>query len=523
MNTENIVAGAYSQNGGRLFKAANPSTGEFIEHEYAVATDQQIQDAMHSAAQAFKIFRTINKAQKSGFLRAVAAELEAIKEDLIAIAMAESGLTEVRLQGELGRTTGQLRMFADLIDEGSWVDAIIETAIPDRKPMPRSDIRRMMVPIGPVVVFGASNFPLAFSVAGGDSAAAFAAGCPVVVKVHPAHPGTSALTGSAILKAVEQTNIPKGVFSMLYDDGHSVGTKLVQHPNTKAVAFTGSLNGGMALHKLAQNRPDPIPVFAEMGSTNPVFIFPDAVAQEGLDIASKFALSITNGAGQFCTKPGLLFAIESPELENFKKDLVNAVSNVQPVTMLTKGIYENYESKAAKAFNENGVKPLYKVESESGNNVAIPKLAEVDASTWLKNSKLAEEVFGPFALLIVAKSDVELTAVIDVLEGQLTTTVMAKGDDTTKFKSQIDNLADKAGRLVFNGVPTGVEVHTAINHGGPFPATNNQFTSVGATSIYRFVRPIAFQDWPNELLPDELKIENPLNIYRKVNNKPGQN
>lgn len=516
MNTRNIVGGAYSEGNGETFFSVNPSTGAQLEGSYTVASEEQINAVMAASADAFKVYRNIDKSIKSAFLRTIATEMEQSKEAIIAAAMEECALTEPRLQGEMARTTGQLRMFADLIDEGSWVDANIETAIPDRKPLPRADIRRMLIPIGPVVMFGASNFPLAFSVVGGDTAAAFAAGCPVVVKVHPAHPKTSALTGAAVMRAIEQSGVPKAVFSMLYDNGHTVGTKLVTHPKTKAVAFTGSLRGGMALHKLAQSRPEPIPVFAEMGSTNPVFIFPEALQAKKQEIAEKFALSVCNGAGQFCTKPGLIFAMECTDLNAFGDALSEAVRNAQPVTMLTKGIHENYENRAAEVLHTNGVNVL--VGTKSQGTIAQPKLASVSAADWLANPTLAEEVFGPFALLISIKDNAQLAQVINALQGQLTTTIVVEGSDVQKYEDAIINLTDKAGRIIYNGVPTGVEVHTAINHGGPFPATNNQFTSVGSNSIYRFVRPIAYQDWPAALLPAELRDGNPTGIFRKINN-----
>lgn len=519
MKTENIVACNYVESNGSSFKAINPSLNLPISTPFFAADNDIISSAMDKAAAAFKVFKSINKDQKSNFLRSIANELELVSTALIDVAMQESGLTEVRLKGELARTTGQLRMFADLIEEGSWVDAVIMPAMPDRLPMPRADIRRMLRPLGPVVVFGASNFPLAFSVAGGDTAAAFAAGCPVIVKVHPAHPGTSAITATAIIKAVKNNHLPDGCFSMLYDGSYEVGTALVQHPHTKAVAFTGSLKGGMALHNLAQNRKDPIPVFAEMGSTNPIFVFPEAVINNAQSLSEKLAVSVTSGAGQFCTKPGLIFVMENINLDNFKNHLITAFQNCQPVTMLTPGICANYFEKQSNVLSENGVSLLYAshLDKSALPNGANPILAEVTAGNWLKNPSLAEEVFGPFSLLIIIKSIDELNAIVEKLEGQLTTTVISEAEDLAKYSAIIEDLTDKAGRLIFNGVPTGVEVNAAMNHGGPFPATNNNYTSVGSKSIYRFVRPIAYQDWPDHLLPMELKRENPYHITRQTN------
>ncbi|SER26659.1 aldehyde dehydrogenase (NADP(+)) [Pedobacter rhizosphaerae] len=522
MNGKNIVASEYTDGNEINLKAVNPATGLLLEGEFCKASETDVNKALVAATAAFQIYRHVNKTEKAAFLNAVADEITAIGEELVARASAESGLPLPRLQGELGRTTGQLRLFANLVAEGSWVDAIIDTALPERQPLPKPDIRRMLVPIGPVVVFGASNFPLAFSVAGGDTASALASGCPVIVKAHPAHYGTSALVSEAIIKAVAKTGMPKGVFSLLYDDGYTVGVKLVQHPLTKAVTFTGSYHGGMALAKLAQERKQPIPVFAEMGSINPVIFLPDAVANQAEELAKKYAASITLGAGQFCTNPGLMLVINSPALEKFKQTITEAISIVPSATMLTEGIAKNYSKLSSEVTAEAGVE-LLAVSGLKNNelkNQSEAKIAQVDAAQFIANPKLHEEIFGPYSLLVVAKDIAELEEVTAVLQGQLTVTIMANKNELQQYQSLIDLLTDKTGRIILNGVPTGVEVCAAMQHGGPFPATNDsRFTSVGSTAIYRFVRPLAYQDWEQALLPDELKDANPLGIFRMVNNQ----
>ncbi|GAA4322354.1 aldehyde dehydrogenase (NADP(+)) [Mucilaginibacter gynuensis] len=522
MNTKNIVACSYVEGSDKKFTGVEASTGNKLEGEFSTATQQDIDSALNAATAAFNVYKNTGNFKKAAFLTAIINELNAIGEVLVARAVQESGLPLARLQGELGRTTGQLKMFADLLEEGSWVEAIIDNALPDRKPLPRSDIRRMLIPIGPVVVFGASNFPLAFSVAGGDTASALASGCPVVVKAHAAHPGTSALVGEAIVKAAKQCDIPEGVFSLLYDDAYEVGSQLVKHPETRAVTFTGSYKGGMALVKLAQERKEPIPVFAEMGSINPVLLLPGALDTSAESIAAKYAGSITLGAGQFCTNPGLLIAVKSASLDVFKTALVSAIEQVPSATMLTKGICENYHNLSKNILAENGITVLAesKVTNAELINQSAAKVVEVSAATFLSNPKFQEEIFGPYSLLVVADDEAERLAVVKALEGQLTVTLMAADNELAQYTELVSALQNITGRIILNGVPTGVEVCAAMQHGGPFPATNDsRFTSVGATAVYRFVRPFAWQDWDNALLPDELKNGNPLNIWRKVDNK----
>ncbi|WP_316845622.1 aldehyde dehydrogenase (NADP(+)) [Pedobacter psychrodurus] len=522
MNGKNIVANTYVEVSEKSLRAVNPATGLTLDGEFFKASESLVNDALTAATTAFQSYRSLNKDLKAAFLNAIADEIASLGDELVNRASAESGLPLGRLQGELGRTTGQLRLFANLVAEGSWVDAIIDTALPERQPLPRSDIRRMLIPIGPVVVFGASNFPLAFSVAGGDTASALASGCPVVVKAHPAHYGTSALVGGAIIKAAEKTGMPKGVFSLLYDDGYTIGASLVKHPLSKAVTFTGSFKGGMALINLAQEREQPIPVFAEMGSINPVIFLPKAIENQAEELAKKYAASITLGAGQFCTNPGLLLAVQSPALENFKTVLKESISTVPSATMLTEGIANNYGKLSEEIVSEGGVELLSAstLKNNELQNQSEAKIAQVSAADFIKNPKLREEIFGPYSLLVVAQDIAELEKAIAVLEGQLTVTLMAEKQELQNYQTLVNKLTDKTGRIILNGVPTGVEVCAAMQHGGPFPATNDsRFTSVGSTAIHRFARPLAYQDWEQDLLPDELKDGNPLGIFRTINQK----
>jgi NADP-dependent aldehyde dehydrogenase len=521
INGNNIVACAYASVNGPSFSAFDPATGNQLEGDFINADALAVNNALQAATDAFKTYRTISGKQKAGFLRAIAAEINSLGEALINRAVAESGLPPGRITGELGRTAGQLLLFAQLLEEGSWVDAVIDEALPDRTPLPRPDLRRMLVPIGPVVVFGASNFPLAFSVAGGDTASALAAGCPVIVKAHPAHPGTSALVGQAIIKAAELTGMPEGVFSLLYDDGYSVGTQLVKHPQTKAVAFTGSFNGGMALIKLAQEREAPIPVFTEMGSVNPVVLLPGILNNDPKGLAAKYAASITLGAGQFCTNPGLILAVQSDGLAEFITALGNAIEGVPSAAMLTPGIWQNYQDKTAGILAEDGLSLISQSKTiDTGKiNQSVAAVAQVPASAFISNKKFRDEIFGPWSLIVVADDVLQLQEVIQSLEGQLTATVMAERAELSQYAGILDDLSAISGRVILNGVPTGVEVCAAMQHGGPFPATSDsRFTSVGTGAIYRFARPLAWQDWEDSLLPPELQAANPLNIWRQVNN-----
>ena len=525
MDTRNLIGYKYLPQLGNMFKAVDPSLGVDLPGEFFAASMSEADAAVNLGHKAFTVYASIGRDKKAAFLKGIADEIIAIGDALIERAMGESGLPAPRLQGERSRTTNQLYMFASLLEEGSWVEAIIDTAIPDRQPIPRADIRKMMVPLGPAVVFGASNFPMAFSVAGGDTAAALAAGCPVIVKAHPAHPGTSALVAEAIKKAAEKTGMPEGVFSILYDDGYAVGEALVKHPKTKIVTFTGSFKGGMALVKMARERDEPIPVFAEMGSTNPVILLPQALENRAEELAKTYAESITMSAGQFCTNPGILIGVKSNGLDRFKHALALGVSAVNSATMLTPGISANFDklSKGMLASAEVSIIGQSDKLNYEKVNQCLAIVTEISAAVFLADKKYKEEVFGPYSMLIVADYIAQVEQVLDHLPGQLTATVMAEKQELPAYKHITDKLANVAGRVILNGAPTGVEVGNAIQHGGPFPATSDsRFTSVGTSSIKRFVRPVCWQNWEEELLPDELKTSNPLNIWRLFNNQWGK-
>jgi alpha-ketoglutaric semialdehyde dehydrogenase len=482
------------------------------------ATPQQIDQALKEAQVAFLSYKNFPGIKKAAFLRAAADEIEALGSELVNKAMEETALPEARIVGERGRTTGHLRMFAALVEEGSWVEARIDTAIPDRTPAPRPDLRKYNVAIGPVVVFGAANFPLAYSTAGGDTASALAAGCPVIVKAHPAHAGTSELVAGAIRKAMEKTGMPKGVFQHLHGAGFEVGKALVSHALTKAVGFTGSLAGGKALFDLANARPVPIPVFAEMSSINPVVLLPKTLQREAVSTASKLAGSVTLGVGQFCTNPGLIIAVEGEALQSFVTALSSEITKVAPGKMLHKGIADNYSKRLGTALGQKGVTLEGKSAAEGTASDGRPTVASTTAANFLKNTLLAEEVFGPYSLVVRCADMSELSTVINHLDGQLTASVFGDEQEIADHHNILNVLKEKAGRLIVNGVPTGVEVASSMQHGGPFPSTtDSRFSSVGPDAIKRFVRPVSFQNFPEALLPDELKSSNPLGIWRYFN------
>ncbi len=521
MDVRNIVASKYMDSSESTFQAYFPASGSSGAELFQAASVQHVDDALRAATAAASTVKTLSKDKKAEFLRAIAQEIAALGDVLIERAMLESGLPQARLLGERGRTIAQLNLFADHVAEGSWVEAIIDPALPDRQPAPRPDMRRMLVPIGPVAIFGASNFPLAFSVAGGDTASALAAGCPVIVKAHPAHPGTSALVASAIMKAVVTCDLPAGIFSMLYGPGNAIGEALVKHPALKAVAFTGSSSGGKALCKIAMERAQPIPVFAEMGSVNPVLLLPEALEERAEALAAEYATSITMGVGQFCTNPGLLLAIDSPSLKIFKKRLAELMSDTPSATMLNEGIFRNFNNLSRELLNHKELQLLAQSDKLDHDQVnqGLATLAEVSGEDFLKNPQFTEEVFGPWSMLVVVKSIDEMTRVLKEVGGQLTVSVMTGAEIPADYLPLLQAAEDVAGRVLMNGVPTGVEVSHAMQHGGPFPATSDsRFTSVGATAIRRFARPVCWQNWQQHLLPDELKDNNPLRIWR-LNNK----
>lgn len=510
----NVIGYSTSKQSSESLQAFEPGKNQQLPEKFHVATDEEVDHALKKAREAFLEYRNYSGKQKAEFLEAIADGIEDLGDELISRASAESGLTSGRLEGERGRTCGQLRMFANLLREGSWVDARINTEGPD--------VRRMMFPIGPVAVFGASNFPLAFSTAGGDTASALAAGCPVVVKGHESHPGTNELVARAIVEAAENTGMPDGVFSSL-NGGPEVGGAIVRHPLTKAVGFTGSFGGGKAIFDLANQREEPIPVYAEMGSVNPVFLLDQKLSSEADELAEMYAGSVTLGVGQFCTNPGLIIGVDGEGLNHFSRALSNQLKKIEPECMLNPRIAETYRKKRAAVLEQTGIEVLTGP-AEEINNHGAAAVATISADDFLSNELLSQEVFGPFTLIISCSDRQQMHQVAEHLEGQLTVTLMGSDQELQENKELVDTCREKAGRVIFNGVPTGVAVNHAMHHGGPFPATTDaKYTSVGTTAIYRFVRPIAFQDSPAGLLPDELKADNPLEIWRMVNGELTKN
>ncbi|HMI78540.1 MAG TPA: aldehyde dehydrogenase (NADP(+)) [Ferruginibacter sp.] len=480
---------------------------------------EEIDIVMQDAWNAFHVYRKFSLKQRAGFMRAIAAELENCGDALIHTAMGETNLPEVRLRGERSRTIFQLNSYAEACEKGTWLDARIDTAIPDKTP-PKPDIRKMLVPLGPVVVFGASNFPFAYSTAGGDTACAFAAGCPVIVKAHPAHAETSEIVARAILAAADKCKMPEGIFAHVHGLSFETGKALVTHPHTKAVGFTGSYTGGKQLFDWGNQRKEPIPVFAEMGSINPVFLLPEKLKSSAADIAQSYAGSITLGVGQFCTNPGLIIGIESDALQTFVHDLGKAIQKIAPAPMLHTGIVTSYKKNKSNALLQEEVHLVAESEITVKENEGLPTIATASGQTFLSNAVLHQEVFGPYSIVIRCKDMDEMTKVAKHLEGQLTSTLMATENDIRENEELVEAVKNICGRFILNSVPTGVEVCLSMQHGGPFPAsTDSRFTSVGADGIRRFARPIAFQNWSNNLLPDELKNENPLGIWRTVNNE----
>jgi acyl-CoA reductase-like NAD-dependent aldehyde dehydrogenase len=467
-----------------------------------------------SAQEAFLHYKNFSGKDKATFLRRIADGLEAEKHSLIPKASEESNLPEGRITGELGRTVGQIRLFANLVEEGSWVEAVIDHADPERAPAPKPDIRRFLTALGPVVVFGASNFPLAFSTAGGDTISALAAGCPVIYKAHPAHPETSRLVGQIIHKAIIDSTLPIGVFTHV-EGGIDVGQHLVKHPLAKAVAFTGSFSGGKALFDAANQRNEPIPVFAEMGSVNPIITLKQKLGNNLEALAKQFVASLTLGAGQFCTNPGLIM-VPAIYAEGFAKAVKKELEQITAAPMLHEGIAEAYY-KALAILQERKELEWVQVAEAKDLIKAYPALAKIKASDWLEDEHFQQEVFGAFALMVVYEHFNELYAIAQRLHGQLTITLWGEEEELSSKVDLINQLEEKCGRLLFKGVPTGVEVGYAMQHGGPYPSTtDSRFTSVGVYGIKRFARPIAFQDMPHELLPDALREENPLGIWRMV-------
>ena len=494
LTASQIIGYRNTQGNGASFQAFNPVTGTTLPPDFREATVEEINEAVSLADHAFAAYRKTTASQRSFFLEAISSNIEALGDELLQTIHQETALPLVRLAGERARTTAQLRFFAQLLRDGKWNRIIVDEALPDRKPLPRPEMIQMQVPLGVVVIFGASNFPLAFSVAGGDTASALAAGCPVVCKAHPAHPATCQLIGEAIAKAARDTGMPDGVFSLLHGFSHQVGGILVTHPLVKAVAFTGSFKGGKALYDLAVRRKEPIPVYAEMGSVNPVFFLPEALKQGGNTLVSQFAQSVTQGSGQFCTNPGLFVLMNNEESRSFTQKTAAAIleSTIHP--LLTKGITEAYISGLQKQIKLPGAEVI----SANAEMTLQPALLSVSAKDLLRTPEYFEEVFGPSTLAVLADRDEELFQIAEQMPGQLTATIHATEKDYPVAKELLDLLTQKVGRLVMNGFPTGVEVSHAMVHGGPFPSTtDSRSTSVGTTSIYRFTRPVCYQNFPN--------------------------
>jgi len=489
------------------FRSISAETGEPYGPVFAVDGPAEVAAACAAAESAFDAYRATSPAARAAFLERIAEEILAVGDGLIEAAMRESGLPRARLEGERGRTVGQLRLFADVVRKGQWQGLRIDPALPERKPLPRPDLRIRFIPVGPVAVFGASNFPLAFSTAGGDTASARAAGCPVVVKGHPAHPETGALVAGAIARAVSASGLPAGVFSHLVGPSTDLGAVLVQDPRIAAVGFTGSRAGGLALTRLAQTRPVPIPVYAEMSSINPVLLLPAALKARGAALGTGFAGSLILGAGQFCTNPGLLLAIAGEGLDAFVEAAKVAVAAAQPQTMLTKGIANAYRSGVAALVQEGAIELL--AEGAQGEGVkAGAVLFQTDAAAFLSNPALAHEVFGASSILVRCADAQELESVVSSLEGQLTATLHMDAADEALAAQLLPMLERKVGRILANGWPTGVEVAHAMVHGGPFPATTDpRSTSVGSLAIERFLRPVSYQNLSAALLPIELRDE----------------
>ncbi len=515
---QSIIGFQSARNAGPCFRATNPRTGERLPPDFFSAGAGEVDLAADLAHQAFAAYSQISGHDKGKFLRTIAAKIDGAVDELVDRAEQETALPKPRLQSETGRTSGQLRLFAQVVEEGSWVMARIDRADAGSKP-PKPDLRSMLHALGPVVVFGASNFPLAFSVAGGDTASALAAGNPVIVKAHPAHPGTSELVGQLVRESVRECGLPEGVFSLLLDSGTEVGAALVKHPLVKAVGFTGSINGGRALMDLAAARPEPIPVFAEMGSTNPVFILPGALRENGENISTGMFKSFTLGAGQFCTKPGIVFLPENDDAATFINRLNKATLDSGQFNLLTPGIRSAYQSATTRRKAETGVK-LVAARPASSNDQELgvdAVLFEADAESFLRNPELAAEVFGPTTLVVRHSTRAQVLEIARHLGGHLTATIHGTEADLHEFSDLIAILKNKVGRLVFNSFPTGVEVSHAMVHGGPYPSTSDgRSTSVGSGAIFRFSRPVCYQGFPECTLPDELRDSNALGIWRMV-------
>ncbi|WLT30942.1 aldehyde dehydrogenase (NADP(+)) [Geothrix sp. PMB-07] len=508
-----LIGSASGGANGTTFQAQNPASGERLDPPFHSASDAEVDRAVELARAAGPVLEAAPREARSALLRRIAEGLEEAAGELVPRVMAETALPEPRVRGELARTCGQLRLFADVAAEGSWVEARLDSGNPDRTPLPKPDLRSMLQPLGPVAVFGASNFPLAFGAVGGDTASAFAAGCPVVAKAHPLNPGTSELVAQVVQAALLGVGLPAGAFSLLFDAGHGVARRLVEHPAIRAVGFTGSFHGGMALLELARNRPDPIPVFAEMGAANPVVALPGALAARGAALGQTLAASVLNGVGQFCTCPGIILAVQGPGFQALRSSLAEAMAAAAPAPMLGEGLARSYRLGLERHLSAGAV-PVFSSQPSQGC-FGAPALMETSGQELLRLPGLTEEVFGPTALLVACADETERERAIAALPAQLTATLWMEPEDEALAVRLLPSLRRLAGRVLFNGVPTGVEVGHAMVHGGPWPATSaQQATSVGTRAITRWTRPICYQDAPETLLPLELQAGNPLGIWR---------
>ncbi|MFJ5692915.1 aldehyde dehydrogenase (NADP(+)) [Arthrobacter sp. NPDC093125] len=512
-----LIAGQTVAGEGKTAFAFNPATNEQLEPAYTLLTEAQLQAATSAAAEAFESFSTLDPETHAAFLDAIADNIEAIGDELIIRAGQETGLPAARLQGERARTTGQLRLFANVVRQGDFRGVRIDPAIPDRAPLPRADIRQRQIPLGPVAVFGASNFPLAFSTAGGDTASALAAGCPVVFKAHNAHPGTSELVGQAIAKAVADLGLHPGIFSLIYGPGSSIGQALVADPAIKAVGFTGSQSAGIALMRAAAARPEPIPVYAEMSSLNPVFVFPGALKGDVDALAQQYVTAVTGSSGQLCTSPGLLFAPAGEAGDKLAAAVGRAVAACAGQTMLTAGIAGSWNSGTEALGAAENVTVVGTGTPGPTENAPAPAIYGTEIRDFISNQVLHAEIFGAASLVIRYSSAEELVEATNRIEGQLTASLQLTEEDYPTAARLIPALEQKVGRIIVNGWPTGVEVGHAMVHGGPFPATSDpRTTSVGTLAINRFLRPVAYQNLPQELLPAPLQDANPWQLNRRI-------
>ncbi|MCC9621092.1 aldehyde dehydrogenase (NADP(+)) [Thalassospira sp. MA62] len=519
LSGKHYIAGEWLE-GPDVFQADNPATGDKLPTKFQQGTEELVDKAVIAAQACAEEFAAMLPAKRAGFLRAIAEEIDARGDALTEIGNLESALPPARLTGERGRTVGQLRFFADWIEEGSWFEARIENAQPDRTPLPKPDLRVMNKALGPVGVFGASNFPLAFSTAGGDTASALAAGCPVIFKGHAAHPGTAELVAQAIDAAIAKTGMPKGVFSLTHDGSYKVGQALVSHPLVKAVGFTGSTKGGRALFDIAVSRPEPIPFYGELGSNNPIFLLPEIMGDKATDLAKGWAASLTMGVGQFCTNPGLLIALKGSDLETFVDTAVTELGQMDGAAMLTDRVSGAYHDITDAMSTHDKVTCVLKRRDSDGKFEGSPAVFRTTAAEWQANPELAEEMFGPAGIIVECETIDEMLALSATLIGQLTATIHMTDADTELATALRPSLEKCSGRILINGWPTGVEVCHSMVHGGPYPAsTDPRSTSVGSLAIKRFVRPVSYQSFPDGMLPAAIQNDNPLNIPRLVDGK----